>query len=217
MAKRLDYEIVLFCTAAQRRSKKDEKGISMKKRIASIVCAAMLMLALPTLAWAAPSPSGQTASVNGTSITISGAEGITVAPAAGPASNVPAGAQVACSYEVTGTLAAGQTLTLIFNVGADNAGRVATIYIQHNDGTTETQTATVAADGTISITVDKLSIYTVVLGDKAEGAAAATTTADTSAKSPATGVDMGVVAGGSAIALCGAGVVAVALRKKVTE
>lgn len=190
----------------------------MKKRIASIVCAAMLMLALPTLAWAASSPSGQTASVNGTSITISDVEGITVAPAAGPASNVPAGAQVACSYEVTGTLAAGQTLTLIFNVGADNAGRVATIYIQHNDGTTETQTATVATNGTISITVDKLSIYTVVLGDKAEGAAAATTTAaDTSAKSPATGVDMGVVAGGSAIALCGAGVVAVALRKKVTE
>lgn len=191
----------------------------MKKRIASIVCAAMLMLALPTLAWAAPSPSGTTSSVNGTTITISGADGITVAPAPGPANNLPAGVEAICSYEVTGTLAAGQTLTLTFNVGADNAGRVATIYIEHNDGTFETQTATVAADGTISITVDKLSIYTVVLGDKAAGTttAAATTTADKSAKSPATGVDMGVVAGGSAVALCGAGVVAVALRKKVTE
>lgn len=45
----------------------------MKKRIASIVCAAMLMLALPALAWAAPSPSvinGSGTASNGATMTI---------------------------------------------------------------------------------------------------------------------------------------------------
>ena len=190
----------------------------MKKRIASIVCAAMLMLALPTLAWADPSPSGVTGtgSSNGATLTVSGngSGSLEVEGTPAAASNVPAGANVFASFEVyktDGTNIDG-SLTLTFNVGAANAGRTATIYIQHNDGATEAKTAVVDAKGNISITVDRLSIFSVVLGDKAAGAAA-----DTSAKSPATGVDMGVVAGGSAVALCGAAVVAVALRKKVTE
>lgn len=190
----------------------------MKKRIASIVCAAMLMLALPTLAWADPSPSGVTGtgSSNGATLTISanGNGSLVVEGTSAVASNVPGGANVFASfnvYKTDGTNIDG-TLTLTFNLGAANAGRTATVYIQHDDGATEVKTAVVDANGNISITIDRLSIFTVVLGDKAAGAAA-----DTSAKSPATGVDMGVVAGASAVALCGAAVVAVALRKKVTE
>lgn len=178
----------------------------------------MLMLALPTLAWADPSPSGITAtgSSNGATLTISGngSGSLTVEATSAVASNVPAGANVFASFNVTkadGTNIDG-TLTLTFNLGAANAGRTATVYIQYDDGATEVKSAVIDANGNISITVDRLSIFSVVLGDKAAGAAA-----DTSAKSPATGVDMGVVAGASAVALCGAAVVAVALRKKVTE
>ena len=205
--------------AAQRRSKKDEKGFSMKKRIASIVCAAMLMLALPALAWAAPSPSvinGSGTASNGATMTITanGSGQIAVEGTSDTASNVPTGANVYASFHVykVGEVNIDGTITLTFNVGAANAGRTATVYVQHDDGATEVLSAVVDASGNITVTVDRLSVFSIVLGDQAAGA-----TADKSAKSPATGVDMGVVAGGSAVALCGAAVVAVALRKKVTE
>lgn len=195
----------------------------MKKRIASIVCAAMLMLALPTLAWANPSPSVITG--NGTSGDVTAyvsGEGslnggaLVVEPSTTQASN--ASGNIVANFHVytTGDVNFTGSITLTFNVGAANAGKTATIYIQHeNPAGTEVKTATVAADGTISITVDHLSYFSIALSD----AKAATTTAsaDKSSKSPTTGVDLGVVAGGSAVAFAGAAVVAVALRKKVTE
>lgn len=194
----------------------------MKKRIASVVCAAMLMLALPTLAWAAPSPSAITGNGNSGNVTayVSG-EGslgngsLVVEGTDTQASN--ASGNIIANFHVytTGDASFNGEITLTFNVGAANAGKTATIYIQHeNPAGTEVKTATVAADGSITITVDHLSYFSIALSD---GAAKTTATADKSSKSPTTGVDMGVVAAGSAVAFAGAAVVAVALRKKVTE
>lgn len=197
----------------------------MKKRIVSIVCAAMLMLALPTMAWAADSPAAINA--NGTSGSVTAAvtaEGnlnggqLVVEGTQTQASNVPSGSNVVASFDVytVGNVDINGKITLTFNVGSENAGRTATVYVQHNDGATEVQTATVAADGSITVTVDRLSVFSIVLGDKAAGTATSAK-ASTSSKSPTTGVDMGVVAAGSAIAFVGAAACAVALRKKVTE
>ncbi|WP_143412156.1 hypothetical protein [Arabiibacter massiliensis] len=183
----------------------------MKKRIVAIACAAALMLAMPTLAWAAPSPSGNTVKdSNGVSATVkaeSGTiEGIQVSPKA--ASN--AQGNVIASFEVKGDAT---NVTMTFNVGAKYAGYAYTVYIQHNDGTTEAKSGTVAADGTITVNVDKLSIFSIAIGDKVADSSAS----NTGAKSPQTGVDFGMVAGATAVAAVAAGVVFVALRKKVTE
>ena len=186
----------------------------MKKRIVAIACAAALMLAMPTLAWAAPSPSN-----NGT---VTGNNGVVAQVTAGSgtikdvkavdtkASNVPAGTDIVASFEVTGDAT---DVTLTFNVGAKYAGYAYTVYIQHTDGTTETATGTVAADGTITVKADKLSIFSIAIGDKVADTAAA----NKGAKSPQTGVDFGMVAGATAATAIAAGVVFIALRKKVTE
>lgn len=189
----------------------------MKKRIVAVACACALALAMPALAFAAPSPDVPTVSGN-TSATAP--DGTTVGVKAGSgtiestiattetASNVPAGATVLASFEVKGDAT---DVTLTFNVGMQYAGHTCTVYVQHNDGTMEALTATVSSDGIISIHVDKLSIFSIVMGDKVAGST------DGSAKSPQTGVDFGAVAGATAVAAIAAGVVFIALRKKVTE
>lgn len=172
---------------------------------------------MPALAFAAPSPSTPAVSEN---TTAKADNGTTVDAKAGSgtiesttavskaADNVPAGATVLASFEVKGDAT---DVTLTFNVGTQYAGHTCTVYVQHNDGTTEALTATVSSDGTLSIHVDKLSVFSLVMGDKAAGSA------DGSSKSPQTGVDFGGVAGATAVAAIAAGVVFVALRKKVTE
>ena len=183
----------------------------MKKRIVAIACAAAMMLAMPTLAWAAPSPSGNTVTDNnGVSASASATEGTieSVEVSSTPAKN--AQGNVIASFEVKGDA---KNVTLTFNVGKEYAGYAYTVYIQHNSGDTDSQSGTVAADGTITIKVDSLSIFSIAIGDKVADSA----TANTGAKSPQTGVDFGMVAGATAVAAVAAGVVFVALRKKVTE
>lgn len=186
----------------------------MKKRIVAIACAAALMLALPTLAWAAPSPSnnGTATGSNGVTAVVKAGSGTieSVASTTTQASNVPAGTDIVASFEVTGDAT---NVDLTFNVGTQYAGHAFTVYVQHTDGTTETLTGTVAADGTVSIHVDKLSIFSIAIGDKVADTAAA----NTGAKSPQTGVDLGTVAGATVVTAIAAGAVFVALRKKVTE
>ena len=79
----------------------------MKKRIAAIACAAALMLALPTLAWAAPSPSGnnETGNVGGITVTVKAENGTVSAPVASdkPAKTVPEGVTPLMSFVVDGT------------------------------------------------------------------------------------------------------------------
>ena len=173
----------------------------MKKRIVAIACAAALMLALPTLAWAAPSPSnnGTATGSNGVTAVVKAGSGTieSVASTTTQASNVPAGTDIVASFEVTGDAT---NVDLTFNVGTQYAGHAFTVYVQHTDGT-------------VSIHVDKLSIFSIAIGDKVADTAAA----NTGAKSPQTGVDLGTVAGATVVTAIAAGAVFVALRKKVTE
>ena len=146
---------------------------------------------------------------------VSGNGFIHVEPSSVQASNVPAGVTPIASFEVTADDSISFTeLTFVFSVGAQYAGADATIYIQHGDGSTEIQQTKVAADGTITITVDKLSIFSVVID---ESTATGSTGVDTSATSPQTGANMNAVAGVTVAAIAGAGVVAFALRKKIAE
>ena len=191
----------------------------MKKRIVAIACAAAMMLALPTLAWAAPSPSGQTVTGNnGVSFTVKAESGTVtdVASTSAQASNVQLSAdeKVLASFQVDGDAT---NVTLTFGVGSEYAGASVKIFVQHNDGTTEVLTGTVAADGTVTVTVGKLSIFTIAVDATTVTGGTDAKVMDTSSKSPQTGVDLGTVAGATVVTAIAAGAVFVALRKKVTE
>lgn len=194
----------------------------MKKKLAALFCAAMLAMSLPAMAFAAQfnSPAGTTVTgSNGVALTVKGDVAgngfIHVEPSSVQASNVPAGVIPIASFEVTADDSISFTeLTFVFNVGTQFAGADAVIYIQHGDSSTETQQVKVAADGTITITVDKLSIFSVVID---ESTATGSAGVDTSATSPQTGANMNGVAGVTVAAIVGVGVVAFALRKKIAE
>ena len=196
----------------------------MKKLVTAIAAAAM-MFALPGVAMAATfnSPTGTTVidSASGVALHVSGpvsGDGsIVVEPTEVKAANVPEGVTPIASFEVTkeGAIEINGQLSFVFTVGTQYAGATATIYIQHESGATETQTATVAADGTITIAVDELSVYSVVIDESTIPAGGTTT--DTSATSPQTNATVAPVAMVTTVAVLGAGAAAVALRKKVNE
>lgn len=189
----------------------------MKSKLFAVVMAAMLMLAMPVLAWANPSPEANSATAaNGTTLVVSGSGTVdSVKAVSTQAKNVPEGVEAFASFEVLGTIADGESLTLTFGLGEKYAGATVDVYIQHGDGTTDVQEGlTVAADGTLTITVDKLSIFSLVVDDST---ATGATGADNGSTSPKTGVDMTTVAGGTAVAAIAAGVVFCALRRKINE
>lgn len=198
----------------------------MKKKLFAVVLAAVMVLAMPAMAFAAPSPSiieGSSGASNGTTLTVTanGTGDLTVAETPKQASNVAlSGSEVVvASFEVTNTTGDATDITLTFNVGTKYAGANAKVFIEHNDGTTEVKEATVSADGYIIIKTDGLSVFTVVVDPTtATGTTATgTTAADTSSVSPQTGVDMTLVAAASGICFVGAGAVAFALRKRMTK
>ena len=189
----------------------------MKKRFIAALSVLALALALPVAAFAAGSPD-QTATNtvtgnNGVVATVSGvATGsdawVKVTPATANASNVPAGANVVASFEVTqhNTTA---PYTFSFTLGAKYAGAKVTVYIQHDEGDPEVRELTADAQGTVSFTMDKLCIISLV-AQPTNGAAATT---DNGSKSPATGVNTTAAAVVAAVAVAGAACAAVALRK----
>lgn len=203
----------------------------MKKQLVSVFTAVTMMLGVPSVALAAQfnSPSGTTVTAPGTSVAISVSGDVSSASGSGyinvdsvttVASNVPEGVTPLATFEVT---AVGDVefseLSLTFSVGSRYAGATATIYIEHGDGTQETQTATVAADGTVTITVDRLSVFSIVIDESTIPASGTTsgTTTDTSATAPATDASLLPVLGVTIAATAGAGASAVAIRKRISE
>lgn len=208
------------------------------KKIVGVFAAATMMFALPSIAMAAQfnSPSGTTVTdQSGVSISVSGdvtsASGngyIDVNAGSTPAANVPAGVTPLATFEV---VAEGDVqfseLSLTFSVGSQYAGAQATVYVVHSDGTQEAIPATVAADGTVTVTVDRLSVFSIVVdestipsgnqGGTTTGGTTGGTTTDTSATSPYTGAFLAPVAGMTVAAFAAAGGVSVVLRKKVNE
>ncbi|MDR2672930.1 MAG: hypothetical protein LBC35_06590 [Coriobacteriales bacterium] len=197
----------------------------MKKKIIAVICVFALVLSLPMLAWAVPSSeNNQATSSDGVVLNVSAGSGTidSVAEATTQASNVPATLpatqEVLASFEVKGDAT---DVDLTFNVGAQWAGYKVTVYIQHDNGDPEVRSGvTVAANGTLNIHVDRLSVFTLVV-DKTSAPASDGTKTDTGATSPKTGVEVGATAGvvaGVTIAMAlAAAFVAVALRKKVMQ
>ena len=110
---------------------------------------------------------------------------------------------------VEGTVSESNPLTVTFTLGKAYAGAKVTVYVQHNDGTTEQLNLTADNNGNVVFKVTKLSIYTIVAEKTAAGAA----TTDNGSKSPATGVNTTAVAAVAAVAAAGAACAFVALRK----
>lgn len=212
------------------------------KKLVGVFAAATMMFALPSVAMAAQfnSPSGTTVTdQSGVSISVSGdvtsASGngyIDVNAGSTPAANVPAGVTPLATFEVVaeGDVQFSQ-ISLTFSVGSKYAGAQATVYVVHSDGSQETIPATVAADGTVTVTVDRLSVFSIVVDESTipsgnQGGTGTTggttgttggTTTDTSATSPYTGAFLAPVAGMTVAAFAAAGGVSVVLRKKVNE
>lgn len=137
------------------------------------------------------------------------------APEGVVAATVPADAQQLCTFEVNGDAT---DVNLSFFVGADYAGKTVTVFIEHNNGDIERQVKTVADDGTVAVHVDRLSVFTVVLGDFGNTADTADSTSavkkiDTTAKSPKTNADLGGIASLSALMALAAGAAFIGLRK----
>ena len=212
------------------------------KKIVGVFAAATMMFALPSVAMAAQfnSPSGTTVTAPGTNVSISvsgdvtsesGNGYISVEPGTTPAANVPAGVTPLATFEVVaeGDVQFSQ-ISLTFSVGSRYAGADATVYVVHSDGSQEAIPAKVAADGTVTVTVDRLSVFSIVVdestipsgnqGGTTTGGTTGTTggtTTDTSATSPYTGAFLAPVAGMTVAAFAAAGGVSVVLRKKVNE
>ncbi|MDR1713474.1 MAG: hypothetical protein LBR39_04915 [Coriobacteriales bacterium] len=188
----------------------------MKKRIISIVCVLALCLALPTLAWAAGSPVVQSSTVtsNGVSMKATATAGTALngATSSTNASNASvSGSQVIlASFELTGDAT---DVTVTFTVPSQYANKAFKVFIQHNDGTTETREGYVDSASKITINVSKLSIFTVSVDPSSTN-----TNANTSSTSQQTGAPSTTpVVLGTLVALLGAGAVAFALRKKVNQ
>ena len=230
----------------------------MKKKLVSLLAAATMMLAVPSVALAAEtfnSPGGTTVTDTASGVAISvagdvssesGSGYISVDSATTQASNVPADVTPVASFVVDAVGDVEFTeLTLTFNVGSEYAGATAYVYIQHNAGDTEVQQVTVASNGTIAITVDRLSVFSVVIDEStvnsastgasgtADGTGASSTDStgsgtdssssstslvtDTSATSPATDASLLPVVCMTVAAAAGAGASAVSLRKRLSE
>jgi hypothetical protein len=159
---------------------------SIKNKIAAGICAGAFALAMPAFALAANSPVTITATDPEAEVSVT-AQGedvadlhVTVAQEEAPQAQVEAeqkGQTILASFEVTGTLettnADGQTetktVTLSFNVGKKYAGASGTVYIQHNDGTTESKNVGVNVSGIVTVTVNKLSVYTLAVDESTVG------------------------------------------------
>ena len=179
----------------------------MKKRFMAALSVLALALAMPVAAFAAPSPANTTATgANNVTASVNNAS-VKVESTTAVAKGTPAGANVVASFEITetvaGTVSDSNPLTVTFTLGKAYAGAKVTVYVQHNDGKTETLNLTADNNGNVTFKVTKLSTYTIVAEKTAAGAA----TTDNGAKSPATGVNT------TAVAAAGAACAFVALRK----
>ena len=183
----------------------------MKKRFMAALSVLALALALPVAAFAAPSPAN-TPGANNVTASVNNAS-VKVVSTTKNAEGTPAGSNVVASFEITeseaGTVSESNPLTVTFTLGKAYANAKVTVYVQHNDGTTEQLNLTADNNGNVVFKVTKLSIYTIVAEKTAAGAA----TTDNGAKSPATGVNTTAVAAVAAVAAAGAACAFVALRK----
>lgn len=214
---------------------------SLSSKIVAGACAASLALAMPVVAFAAPSPTNTSTVIGYNNVTIY-ASARTISGAALPAdaftissvdqvaegtpltdiSSVDAarlgqGGKIAiASFQVSSgyDLSDVESVDLTFNVGTQYAGSTVYLYVQNSDGTTSVQQVTVGSDGVCAVTLGGTGLVTVVVDADTipEGSGVK---ADKGATAPQTGVSVaGVAAGtaGMAVAACVAGV---ALRKKV--
>ncbi|MEG1750734.1 MAG: hypothetical protein RR241_03070 [Raoultibacter sp.] len=194
-----------------------------KKVLISLLAGAMMMVALPMMAFAAPSPSGQPASGDGAAITgLAAGQVATIAKTTEtlPGVTVAAGEKSVGTWDIVVKDANGNVVTefpnglaLSFTVGAEYNGMSVKVYQEHNGTMLAPKSGTVK-DGVVTITVTQLSKFQIV-ADTTSGAAGAA--ANAGAKSPQTGFDMTGVAVASGACVLFAGAAAFALKKKLSE
>ena len=184
----------------------------MKKRLAAILLACVVALAIPCVAFAIPSGAvnGDTTTSVGTDqqgnkaelkFTAEGADWVKIVKIDDTASNVPDSMKnnpnvvASQSYEITASKE-DVHVTLVYTTDEKFAGLTCHIYVEHNDGSVEEFVKPVAADGSVTLEMDKLSKVSFFItnekyveNDKAAGGAKAKAAAtDSKSTSPKTGV-----------------------------
>lgn len=184
----------------------------MKKRVLVIMMACVLALALPCVAFAVDSAQVKGDTTTSTTkdsagnqvslkMTVEGADWVKIVPTDKRAKNYDmSGKNVVAeqSFEVTASTENAK-VTLVYTTNPDYAGLTCYVFVEHADGTVESFTKTVAADGTVTVEMDKLSIVTFAIGtdkvapaDNGGSSSSATVpttgTKDTKSTSPKTGV-----------------------------
>lgn len=189
----------------------------MKKKLVTIVLACVFALALPCMAFATDSVKGDetmTVGVDDMGNTAAlyfkaeGADWVKIEDSDVVAKKYDMdGKNVVAekSYEITASKE-NVKVTLVYTTDEDFAGLTCYVFVEHADGTTEKFIREVSADGTVSITMDKLStvtfsisdeVYDDVYGDKGDnkeksdtskGGSTKTAASDSKSTSPKTGV-----------------------------
>ena len=197
----------------------------MFKKLVAALSAALLVLALPTVAQAWESPTGdvrsntlETTTASGVPVKVAVAANGTGEITAEPTDTEASNAQPVDGYTKVGSFHIYDTgnveapFNFSYNIGSQFANADVIVYIDHQgEGGTEVVKKTASSDGTVTFSTDNLSIHTVCAKPASGSAAGATT--DKSSKSPQTGLNTPVVAGVTAAAAVAAAGVAVALKK----
>ena len=176
----------------------------MKKRLAVIILACVLAFALPCLAFAVSSPTagpvGDTDTYgNKATLTVkaqvNGDYGIKIVKSDTDAKNYVKPANEVAKQSFTISVdpetdanwedAKTAKVTMVYTTDASFSGLTCTVYIEHHDGTTEVKTATVAADGTVTVEMTGLSTVTFSIDKPAAAAATTDSTTTTKAKAAA--------------------------------
>jgi len=173
------------------------------KKLVAVVIACVFALALPCLAFAAPSGAvnGETTTSVGTDdlgnkaelqVTVEGADWVKVVPTSENAKNtaIPSNDKVVAqaSYEVTSNKE-NVKVTLVYTTDTKFAGLTCYIFVEHEDGTVEKATKAVDSNGQVRYTMDKLSVVTFVVTNQKYNSGSSTAAAkDTGSTSPRTGV-----------------------------
>ena len=182
----------------------------MKKSLLAILVAAIVVLAVPVLAFAVDNssakadivitgPDGKEVAVD---IAVEGTEdGMELqaaqveAPSAAYEQMATGNEDYVVTFEVNAVDAAGNivndkvtTVTIVYQLDADYAGYTAIAYVTHSDGTNEKiELDEVAADGTVQLPMSKLSTITLTLTKPATPTPAPSAGTDTGSSSPKTG------------------------------
>ena len=172
----------------------------MKKRVLVIMMACVLALALPCVAFAVDSAQVKGDTTTSTTkdsagndvslkMTVKGADWVKATPTDTKAKNYNMEGKTVVAEQSFDLSASTENakVTLVYTTDKDYAGLTCYVFVEHADGTTEVFTQPVAADGTVTVNMDKLSTVTFSISNEKYNAGGNDSGSSSSSTVPTTG------------------------------